>query len=118
MNIDDIAPYTGPNSIDGLQFRAARAALDVTSFGMNVLDFAPDTHGHPEHDHAHDGQEEVYVVLTGTVFLRTPEGEQQLDAGSMVRVGPEVKRQLVTRGAPARVLALGATPGKAFEVTM
>ena len=118
MNIDDIAAYTGEHAIDGIRFRAARAALGVSSFGMNVLDLDPHNEGHPEHDHTHDGQEEVYVVLSGTAFLRTSEGEQQLEAGSMVRVAPEVSRKLVTREEPARILALGATPGEVFQVTM
>ncbi len=82
---------------------------------MNVLEFDADCDGHPEHDHQEDGQEEVYVVLDGSVVLLTPGAEQVLERGDMVRVAPGVKRQLVTRNSGATVLALGATPGSVYK---
>jgi hypothetical protein len=38
-----------------------------------------------------------------------------LKRGDMVRVAPEVTRKFVTRESSATLLALGATPGKAYE---
>jgi uncharacterized cupin superfamily protein len=46
--------------------KLAAAELGVESFGMQVLDLPPDFREYPEHDHADDGQEEVYVVLRGS----------------------------------------------------
>ncbi len=43
-------------------FKRARAELGVESFGLQVIDMPPSYDGYPEHDHAGDGQEEVYVV--------------------------------------------------------
>ena len=40
--------------------------LGVESFGLQVLDLPAEFADYPEHDHAHDGQEEIYVVLEGT----------------------------------------------------
>ncbi len=117
-SIDDIAPYSGPNAIAGIRFRPARAALGVTAWGMNVLDLDPGCTGYPEHDHAHDEQEEVYVVLTGEVSLVVGQERTPLRAGDMVRVPATVRRKLVTEGSGARVLAIGATPGAAFKATM
>ncbi|MFO0615704.1 MAG: cupin domain-containing protein [Polyangiaceae bacterium] len=114
----DIPAYVGPNAIPGIRFRAARAALGVTAWGMNVLELDPGTDGYPEHDHVGDGQEEVYIVLDGSVILRTGEEEVALRQGDMARVPPEVRRKLVTRESSAVVLAIGATPGKAFTPTM
>ena len=93
----------------------ARAELGVTSFGMQVIDLPPNLDGYPEHDHAESGQEEVYVVLSGEVDLIVDGETMRLANGSMVRVGPEARRQLVTRDQPVRLLALGGTPGKAYE---
>ncbi len=118
LTIDTIPAYEGPHAIPGIRFRAARAAFGVTAWGMNVLDFDPHNAGHPEHDHAADGQEEVYVVLEGTIYLEAMGSQRVIRAGEMVRVAPEVKRKLVTGEEGARVLAIGATPGKAFEPTM
>lgn len=116
--IDAIEPYTGPHAIPGIRFRAARDALGVAAWGMNVLDLDPGCTGHPEHDHAGDGQEEVYVVLSGAVSLITADRTYDLRAGDMCRVAPTVRRKLVTGDTSARVLALGGTPGAAFSPTL
>jgi uncharacterized cupin superfamily protein len=81
---------------------------------MNVLELDPGNTGHPEHDHVGDGQEEVYVVLEGSVVLVTEGSERVLVAGDMARVAPQVRRKLVTREVGVRVLAIGGTPGVAF----
>jgi uncharacterized cupin superfamily protein len=116
--MSEIPAYDGPHAIPGVRFRAARAALGVTAWGMNVLELDPFNDGHPEHDHAADGQEEVYVVLDGSVVLVVDGVERVLVAGDLARVAPEARRKLVTRGEGARILALGGTPGAAFVPTL
>lgn len=113
-NIEDIAPYAGEHTIPGIRFRAAREAMGVSAWGMNVLELDPGCEGYPEHDHAHDQQEELYVVLSGSLVLQCEGTERVLKVGDMVRVPPEVTRKFVTRGEGARILALGGTPGKAY----
>src|SRR5205085_5269111 len=93
----------------------ARAELGVTSFGMQVIDLPPNLDGHPEHDHAETGQEEVYVVLSGEVDLTVDGETMTLAECSTVRIGPAARRKLVTCDQPVRLLALGGTPGKAYE---
>jgi uncharacterized cupin superfamily protein len=114
-SIESMEYYQGEHAIPGIRFRAARQAVGISAWGMNVLDFSPNTAGYPEHDHRHDGQEEVYVVLDGSIVLIAEGKEQVLRRGDMVRVAPEVTRKLVTRDSAASVLALGGTPGKAYE---
>ena len=118
MKITDIPAYDGPHRIEGVRFRPLRATLGITAFGTNVLELDPHNEGHPEHDHTADGQEELYVVLEGEVWLRTAEGEQRLGQGEVARVGPETTRKLVTRDSGAVILAIGGTPGQAFVPTM
>jgi mannose-6-phosphate isomerase-like protein (cupin superfamily) len=97
-------------------FRKARAELGATSVGIQVLDFPPNADAHPEHDHAEDGQEEVYVVVDGEAEIQI-EGEQvALRPGTMVRVGPGTKRKINTGDTPARIVALGGIPGEAYKV--
>ena len=117
-NIEDIEPYRGPHAIEGIRFRAAREALGVSAWGMNVLELDPGCDGYPEHDHEADGQEEVYAVLRGEVILQAAGEERLLKPGDMVRVAPSVRRKLVTRAHGATILALGATPGRAFVPQM
>ncbi|MCA9671756.1 MAG: cupin domain-containing protein [Myxococcales bacterium] len=118
LRADEIEAYSGPHEIPGIKFRTARQALGVTSWGMNVLSLDAHCDGYPEHDHQSEAHEEVYVVLRGSVVLQARGEEHVLEAGQMVRVAPEVKRKLVTRDEAALVLALGGTPGKAYEAAM
>jgi len=76
------------------RFQRVRADLDVRSHGLNLLRLRP---GESGRIHRHGSQEEVYVVLRGTLTLVFEEGEQQLGALEAARVGPEVRRQLSNR---------------------
>jgi mannose-6-phosphate isomerase-like protein (cupin superfamily) len=93
----------------------ARAALGVESFGMQILEIPPNNDAHPEHDHAHDGQEEVYVVLRGGGEIDIDGERMPLDSDTIVRVGPGTKRKLFSGPEGMRVLALGGIPGQAYE---
>ena len=95
----------------------ARAGLGVTSFGMQILRFPANADRYPAHDHAHDGQEEVYAVLEGEATLQVGGEEHRLEPGVFARVGPSEPRKLATGDAPATILVLGGVPGKIFEVT-
>ena len=99
---------------EGLFLYAAKG-LGVKSWGMNVERLPANWDGYPEHDHAEDGQEEVYVVLEGSVTLQADGESWELAPGSMARVGPEQKRTVVPGDAGATLLVIGGTPGKAFE---
>ena len=99
----------------GGAMKRVRAGLGVTSFGMQVFELPPRLENYPEHDHTGDGQEEVYTVLEGEATLHA-DGEQfDLRPGVFARVGPGQKRKISTGDQPARILALGGSPGVAFE---
>jgi mannose-6-phosphate isomerase-like protein (cupin superfamily) len=103
--IDELA------SINGGAVKLAGDELGVESFGLQVLDLPPGFADYPEHDHTHDGQEEVYVVLAGNAEL-TVDGEHvTADAGTIVRVEAAARRRLVPGPAGVRVLAIGCAPG-------
>lgn len=78
-----------------------RRALGVTTFGLNQLVLGPGQRGRI---HRHHRQEEVYLVIEGTLTL-VVEGEQtDLEAGELVRVPPQARRQLVNRGPEQLIL--------------
>ncbi|MBL9027225.1 MAG: cupin domain-containing protein [Myxococcales bacterium] len=115
--IEQIEAYAGEHAIVGIRFRPARQALGVSSWGMNVLEIDPGCTGYPEHDHASDGHEEVYVVLRGAAVLVAGDEQRSLGQGDLVRVGPSTKRKFVTETG-VTLLALGGTPGQAYKPSM
>jgi mannose-6-phosphate isomerase-like protein (cupin superfamily) len=103
--MDDGISRTALDPDVGERFLSLRRQLGVTSFGMNQIVLEPRQRGRI---HRHQRQEEVYLVLEGTLTLVVEGEEQALARGELVRVAPEVRRQLVNRG-PERLvlLALG-----------
>jgi mannose-6-phosphate isomerase-like protein (cupin superfamily) len=98
-------------------FKYVRHGLGVTSFGIQLIELPPNADQYPEHDHEHDGQEEVYTALSGKATMEA--GGQSIDLvpGTFVRVGPAEKRKIVTAGEGCQLLAIGGKPGEAYEVS-
>ncbi|HEX2103749.1 MAG TPA: cupin domain-containing protein [Solirubrobacteraceae bacterium] len=87
------------------RFVRLRAALGVSSFGLNQIVLRP---GQRQRIHRHERQEEVYVVLDGTLTLLVEGEERTFERGELVRVAPELRRQMVNRGpGTLSLLALG-----------
>lgn len=89
----------------GERFLPLRRQLGVSSFGMNQIVLQPGQRGRI---HRHRGQEEVYLVLEGTLTILVEGSPADLGQGELIRVAPGVRRQLVNLG-PGRLvlLALG-----------
>lgn len=102
-------------AIFGGGFRRVRAGLGVSAFGLAVIDLPSNFDRYPAHDQSHDGQEEVYTVLSGTAVLQVGDDHHALEPGVWARVGPDEKRKIVTSDQPARILAIGGIPGKPYE---
>jgi uncharacterized cupin superfamily protein len=86
----------------GERFVSLRRQLGVTTFGINELALEPGQRGRI---HRHARQEEVYLVLEGTLTLIVGREEHVLERGELVRVAPNLRRQLVNRR-PDRLLIL------------
>jgi uncharacterized cupin superfamily protein len=87
------------------RFQRLRAELGVESFGLNLIRLAPRQRGRI---HAHERQEEVYVVLSGVLTLIVEGEEHELAVDGCARVAPGVRRQLVNKGRDrCTLLALG-----------
>ena len=92
-----------------------RAELGITAFGVQVVDLPPSSGDlAPEHDHRHDGQEELYVLLAGSAEVVVPDSTVRLDPETFLRLGPEVRRRIRSGPEGARVLMIGGVPGQAY----
>jgi mannose-6-phosphate isomerase-like protein (cupin superfamily) len=87
------------------RFQLLRRQLGVSAFGLNLLRFRPGQRGRI---HRHERQEEVYLVLEGTLTLGVEGEERELARGDLARVAPSVRRQLTNRGSELLlVLSIG-----------
>jgi len=107
-----VEEFDSPN---GGGFLRARAGLGVTSFGLQVENFPPHFDHYPEHDHADDGQEEVYTALSGSATLHAEGADYPIEPGVFVRVGPGVTRKITTGDEGVQMLAIGGTPGALYS---
>jgi len=102
-------------TVFGGGFKRVRAGLGVTSFGLAVMELPPNFEHYPEHNQAHDSQEEVYTVTDGRVFVEIGDETLELEPGTWVRIGALETRRLFTRDEPARIISIGGVPGGVYE---
>jgi mannose-6-phosphate isomerase-like protein (cupin superfamily) len=81
---------------DGPGFRKVRRELDVTAFGVNVI-VIPE--GYDAGSHYHDEQEELYLVLQGTIEIEFGDGQSfRLGERGVARVDPSTQRRIRNAG--------------------
>ncbi len=88
-------------------WRQLSVELGVGAFGISQIELPPGASG-PEHDHADDGQEEVYVPIRGRGSIRVDGEDVELHPGVVVFVTPESTRQLSGGDEGLAFVAVGA----------
>jgi hypothetical protein len=111
--------------LDGFTFRRAGQELDVTPFGMSIIDMPAGTADYPAHDHVSEGpgnppaqqlgQEEVYIALRGSAEVEIDGRRYPLDEAHIIRVGPSARRKILPGPDGLRLLALSGKPGHAYD---
>lgn len=96
-------------------FKRVRAELGVESFGLSIIDLPPGFENYPEHDHAEDGQEEVFVGLRGDAEIEIEGERYPLDTEHVARVASGTKRKLWPGPEGIRVMVIGGVPGGSYE---
>ena len=87
------------------RFQRLRQELRVSTLGLNLLRLRPTERSRI---HRHEEQEEVYLVLEGTLTLVVEGEPRAMERGELARVAPDVRRQLVNEAdEPLLILALG-----------
>jgi len=104
VDVDDLEHRMGPAAIKG----PLSDALGAEHVAINYFELDPDdslAFGY----HRHEGQEEVFLVQSGTVTFETEDGDHVAEAGEVVRFAPGEWQQGVNEGDErAVVLAIGA----------
>ena len=127
VNIEEVSAISGV--LEGITFYRAAAGLGVEAFGVSIVDLEPGADTYPEHDHSAEGsggkmfaerpqqlgQEEVYFALRGSGTVEADGESHPLDADHAVRVGPYVCLKVRPGPDGLRLLAIGGTPGQAYE---
>jgi tetratricopeptide (TPR) repeat protein len=98
--------------------RPVRHHFGITSFGVNA--FTAANAGDRlinEHDESqeNDLQEELYLVQRGHATFELDGERVDAPTGTLVFARPDVKRTAFAEEAGTTLLALGGTPGKAYE---
>ena len=112
MGIDDFEEMEGSG---GATWRLARKSLGATAFGFNVVDIEPGGQI-PEHHHANDREEEVYVALEGEATFVADDEEIPAAPGTFIRYSPETRRTIRNRSdAPIRALVIGVPMDSGYK---
>ena len=102
-----------PTLWDGFA-KLVRAGLDITAFGVNIMDLPPD-YTTSSHDEVASGQQELYVALRGSGSVDIDGVRLPLDSEHLARVDAEVARALSSGPDGLRVLCIGGVPGGVYE---
>ena len=113
LTLGDLPAYESANHGDS-RLIPLRGRLGLRAFGANCWTAEVGKQIVPTHEED-SGHEELYVVVSGRV--RFPLGAETFDApaGTLVHALPGTNREAFAEEPGSVVLAVGATPGQAFE---
>ena len=113
------APILAPGATDdGRRRFDIRRRFGISSFGVQAYRAPGGVGVIREHDEmmlGEPGQEELYIVLTGSATFEIDGDSIEATAGSLVHVPPTAKRKATARDDDTTILIVGGTPGKAYE---
>ena len=109
--LDEIEEVTDGRS----PWRPVRHHFGITSFGMNVWTGreAGDRIIN-EHDEVDDGQEELYLVMSGRAAFELDGARVDAPTSTFVFVPPGLKRTAFAEEPGTTIVAVGGTPGEAY----
>jgi mannose-6-phosphate isomerase-like protein (cupin superfamily) len=96
-------------------WKSVRHHFGITGFGVNAVSKDAGEVLIPEHDETESGQQELFFVHEGEAEA-TLDGETvRVAAGGLVAIEPAVQRSFRSLASPTTLLAVGGTPGRAYE---
>src|SRR6187397_3139914 len=120
--IDELeaAPRIAPpeEADDGKKRFDVRRTLGISAFGVQAFSAPSGVDIINEHDETllgEDGQEELYIVTSGAATFEIDGETIEAPTGALVHVRPAAKRKATANEDGTTILAVGGTPGKAYE---
>jgi uncharacterized cupin superfamily protein len=107
--IDELERYTGAFQ-KGQDFFFGGKSLGLSKIGMNAIRMPPHWEHYPEHDHAADNEEELYIPLEGGGTLHAEGQTYPMKRGVLIRVGAATKRKIVPGPEGMTLLILSDRP--------
>lgn len=96
-------------------WRLVRRSLDLSAFGLNLVDIPPGEQI-PEHDETERDQEEVFYVVSGSPTLVVDGEEHPAQEGTFARIDPEHVRTVRNDARdPASVLIASAPRSSGYQ---
>jgi quercetin dioxygenase-like cupin family protein len=115
-HVSEIKPAGNPDPGE-TEWRPVRHHFGVRAFGVNAW-VAREAGDEVIEQHSESEHEELYFVASGHARFTVDGTTIDAPAGTFVHVGePAVERSAVGEEPGTTVLAIGAAPGKAFEVS-
>jgi hypothetical protein len=108
-HLDELEQYTGPFQ-KGQQFFFAGKSLGLSKLGMNAIKMPSHWEHYPEHDHAADNEEELYIPIEGSGTLHAEGQAYPMHRGVLIRVGAAIKRKIVPGPDGMTLLVLSDRP--------
>ena len=105
--VEDQAPNFGLSP--DLEARFARVALDAELIGLTYQRLKPNLR--VPWGHKHKTQEEVYIVVSGSLRLKLGDDIKELGPWDAVRISKDTMRGLEAGPEGAEVIAIGAPAG-------
>ena len=96
-------------------FRPIRRTLGGQAFGINQEDWPANADEYPDHDHAEDGQEEVFYVLEGGGTMVVDGEDVELKPGRYVLVSPDAKRKVHPGDDGVKLIIVGSPVETPYE---
>ncbi len=112
--VEDLAPKFGMSP--GLQSRFARGALELEKSGVTYFKVAPDFK--TPFGHRHREQEEVYVVVSGSVRVKFEHEIVELGEWDAIRIPGPVARSVQGGPEGGELIAYGAPRGAESDAEM
>jgi quercetin dioxygenase-like cupin family protein len=103
-DVDDQAPNFGMSP--QMEMRMARVPLEMENAGISYQRMAPDFR--LPFGHSHNNQEEVYVVIAGSVRAKVGDEVHELGPLDALRVDKETVRSFEAGPDGAEMIAIGA----------
>ena len=101
--VEDQAPKFG---MDDLEFHTARVPLELENSGVSFLRIAPNYR--MPFGHTHNEQEEVYILVDGSVRLKLDDEILELEPWDAIRIHKDTMRNLEGGPEGAEIILFGA----------